>query len=479
MPTFKQRFGAALKAFWGSGDWVNSDRPGNRYSSWRYEFEPQTRLNYAALVGDLWTNSAVQACLNWIIRAWPESYPCVKEVQGKKKVPVDDHPLVKLLEIPSEEAYDDTVLWAGTILSFWVDGNAYWGINRTRGSQAIGEFVYIPHDMIRPMRDEGSRNPGPDYFEMKAKGSGDPIRVKVEDIVHFRFGIDPHNDLLGMSAWKSVNRHVYTDNEAVNYVATTLRKRGAAWLIASPKESGVSFEDPEKVKKDIAESTSGDERGGVLVLDGAVDFTLPPPMKDQSMDTAHRIPETRTCALAGIPAMAAGLASGLERSTFSNTDQAEAAAWNTIVAVQRMMGRQLTRQVLRRKGNFPDWEEKNGSKQYWAGFDYSEVRALQPDKQQEWERIGKAYFVYNLLTEDEARAELGYEPITPKQRAAMTPKPAQVPVGAASSNGNGTSGAKSYPLPIDSAAYNGETSWADRVVAEIEALQNSGEIGNA
>lgn len=415
MPSIFKRISAAAtaaKTAFNSGNWVNSSLPGNRYSSSRsnYDWNPGTSINYAAMAGDLWQNSACQSVLNWIVRAWPESYPCVKRKRGGKKVVIDEHPLTQLLLNPN--AYDDdTTLWAATVVSFWSDGNAYWKINRTRGGQ-LAEFEYIPHWAIQPKRDQNSSNPGADFYELNT--SGGPVRFAPYDIVHFRFGKDPYNDLLGLSSWASVNREVYTDNEAVNYTATTLRNRGSAWMMVSPAGEG-EFEDPGAIRDLIEAKTTGDNRGRVIVLSGATKVDLPPPYKDMGMDGLRRIPETRICALAGIPAMAVGLAAGLERSTFANTEQAEGAAWNTIVAVQRMMGRQLTKQVM--------WEPKNygavpNALAYFAGFDYSEVRALQPDTAGEWERIGKAHD-RKLLTDDEARAEMGREPFTPEQRAAL------------------------------------------------------------
>src|SRR5689334_8869569 len=76
-----------------SGDWVNSSAPGNVYSSggYRYDYSPGTSINYATLAGAYWENSACQAVLNWLIRAWPESYPCVKRYgEGGKKLVVDN-----------------------------------------------------------------------------------------------------------------------------------------------------------------------------------------------------------------------------------------------------------------------------------------------------------------------------------------------------------------------------------------------------
>lgn len=394
----------STKTAFNSEDWVSSSLPGNRYSSSRsnYDWNPGTSINYAALAGDLWQNSACQSVLNWIVRAWPESYPCVKRERANKKVIIPDHPLTALLMNPNPYD-DDTTLWGATVISFWTDGNAYWRINRTRGGQ-VGEFEYIPHWAIQPKRNFNSSSPGADFYELAT--SGGPVKIAPYDIVHYRFGKDPYNDLLGLSAWASVAREVYTDNEAVNMVATTLRNGGSAWMIVSPTGEN-AFEDGNQVKDTIEAKTTRDNRGRVIVLDVGTKVDFPPPIKDLGVNDLRRIPETRICALAGIPAMAVGLAAGLERSTFSNAEQAESAAWRTIVAVQRMMGRQATKQVM--------WEPKNfGSSAnalaYYVGFDYSDVRALQEDANALHERT-REDFLANIISRGEARAVQGMDDI--------------------------------------------------------------------
>jgi len=477
--------GLGLKTFdWNSGDWVSTSLPGNRYSSSRTYWggEPGTSINYAALVGDLWTNSAVQACLNWLWQAWPESVPCIEETKRgvQKPVKVEDCPLLDLLLWPNG-AYDDTVLWAGTILSYWCDGNAYWLVNRMKNGDA-GEFEYIPHTQMCPKRRPDSRNIGPDYFEMTR--SGKPEEVPVGDVVHFRFGIDPWNTLKGLSGWASVRRHVYTDNGAVNYVANTLRRGGAPWSIWTAESADMVIPDLDATARSIEAKTSGDNQGGVMVMDYGLKATFPPSLKQQAVDSFHRIPETRICALAGIPPMAIGLASGLERSTFANTEQAQVAAWQTILAVQRMMGRQATQQLIRRprdtKGKvsyFAQWEAANAKRDVWVAFDTSDVRALQPDLVAEWERIGKARD-RSLLTEDEARAEMGYDPKTPEQRTADAPKPAPVVLAPnAAQNGNGATatngtgkGERKYELAdLVPVGVTTPEEWAESAVARIEA----------
>lgn len=397
MPNILKRIEAAYKAYWGGGDWVASSS--NSLSAiGRFQWDPGTALNYQAIVGDIWTNSAVQACINWLWRAWPESYPCIKEMIKGEKVEVAAHPLLDLLMAPNSFD-DDTSLWAATILSYWCDGNAYWGINRD-GLGRPAELVYIPHANIQPKREQGSVNPGPDFYLLGVKQD----RIPVSDIVHFRFGKDPYNDMKGLSAWAAANREIYTDNEACNYAASTLRNRGSAWMIVSP-DGEMEIADPKAMKTHIVQETTGDKRSGVLVFDQKVKVDLPPSVRDQDLGTLRKYPETRICSMAGLPAMAVGLEAGLERSTFSNTEQATTAAWHTIVAVQRMMGRQLTRQMLRDPKNFMDAKQT-----LFAGFDYSEVRALQPNKIEVDAATAKV-FQANIITRDEARLQMGMEPI--------------------------------------------------------------------
>lgn len=457
-----------------SGNWVDSNRPGNRgsYSAspYHWNFEPNSHLNYAALVGDLWSNSAVQAVLNWIIRAWPESYPCVKEMNAEgKKERVDDHPLSALLEDPNS-VDDDTALWAGTVFSFWTDGNAYWGINRLRNGD-IGEFVYLPHQSIYPFRYPDYRGLGPQYFRFQP-AYGPPINVPPEDIVHFRFGVDPYYTLCGMSAWKSVYRNVYVDNEAAAYAAATLRNRGSAWMIISPDfQQSAGFNDPEGLSKFAQERTSGENRGGVMTFGDPTKVIFPPSMKEQGIGELHRIPETRICALAGIPAIVVGLASGLERSTFANYAESEAAAWNTIVAVQRMLGRQLTKHILHRLGNFSQFERGNVSRRFWAGFDYSEVRALQPDKTVVDANV-RGNFMAGLLDEDEARIAIGYPAFTAVQKAereARRQEEREAAQSALAGTGKGNKAADGYDAPA---------LWVSRLTEEIEALEHDTEDGH-
>ena len=86
----------AVKAFWGSGNWVDSSAPGNVYSSSRRShWVPGTVINWDVATGDLWACPAVQACLNWINRNFTQADAMVRQkVKDGRWEAVPDHPLI-------------------------------------------------------------------------------------------------------------------------------------------------------------------------------------------------------------------------------------------------------------------------------------------------------------------------------------------------------------------------------------------------
>lgn len=360
---------------------------------------PGTNTDYAALAGDLWLNSAVAACLNWQITAMPEAPPCLKEKNGKGKFIVsqdDAAGIADLLENPNG-AYDDTVLWAGTLISFAVKGDAYWFIVRDRLGR-ISQVWYVPHFQVQPKWEGGDFI---SYYEYTVNG----VRTKmpVEDVIHFRFGIDPYNPRCGMAPLASIAREVFTDVEATNYTAAILKNMGVVGAIISPKDAEKTGPfDANTINKLYRARTRGDKRGDVLPIDAAIDIHYPDNSPERmALDVIRKYPEARICAVMGIPPQVINLNIGLEHSTYSNMEQAQAAAWqNNLLPTQRMMAKQLTMQLIRR--NYP------ALKKYVVGFDTSEVRALQEDTDALHARAREDWKA-NLLTRADAKAEIGID----------------------------------------------------------------------
>ena len=66
-------------------------------------------------------------------------------------------------------------------------------------------------------------------------GAGKVQRLELEDVIHFRHGIDPNNTRLGLSPLHSVIREIFIDLEASNFSASMLRNLGIPGLAISPK----------------------------------------------------------------------------------------------------------------------------------------------------------------------------------------------------------------------------------------------------
>lgn len=362
---------------------------------------PGTNTDYASLAGDLWQNSAVAACLNWQITAFPEAPPCLKVKNEKGKLIVsqeDAAGIQSLLENPND-AYDDTVLWAGTLISMSVNGNAYWFIVRDRLGRP-SQFWYVPHFQVTPKWEKGEFI---SYYEYRVNGTRQ--KMPVDGVIHFRFGIDPYNPRLGMAPLASIAREVFTDVEATNYTAAILKNMGAVGGIISPKDPAYTELDAVALSKAYLAKTRGDKRGEPLVVDSALDVKFPDNSPERmALDVIRKYPEARICAVMGIPPQVANLNIGLEHSTYSNMEQAQAAAWqNNLLPTQRMMGRQLTMQLLRR--NY------ESLRKYVIGFDTSQVRALQEDTDALHTRAREDWKA-NLLTRADAKAEIGVDAAT-------------------------------------------------------------------
>jgi len=225
----------------------------------------RTRFDYAREVGDMLDASVVMAPIMWRQRALPEPTLALRERKaGGKTEPVDDHPMLELIRNPNP-FYGDIALWAATILSFDTDGNAYWVKVRNSAGVPV-ELWYVPHWMIQPKAGfDGSEFLS--HYEY-TPGTGFGIEyLPVEDVVHFRHGINPRDLRRGLSPMQGVIREIFSDMESSNFVASLLRNMGVPGVVISPKGGAVAMpEDVEATRTWFTESFGGDNRGGTLVM---------------------------------------------------------------------------------------------------------------------------------------------------------------------------------------------------------------------
>ena len=362
-------------------------------------FLPGASYDYEAKAGPLWQNSAVAIALAWISHNFTQPRLTVQVRKGDEWIDNPEHRILEALETPNS-GYDDDVLWAATILSLKTDGNAYWLKARARNGRV--EYWYLRHWEVKPTWPTD----GSTYIDGYVHSvDGKQTQLAVEDVIHFREGIDPDNERLGWAALKTCFREVCSDNEANNYVATILRNMGVTSVVISPdsKDDTIDADDRKDIAKSWKEKTTGEERGSAMVFSVPMKIaevgTSP---ENMALDKIRQIPEARIFGALGVDPMVAGVSVGTGTRTFSNLKEANRHSYeNCLMPLQKAVVKAIQRQSPEIIGN------RRVERLTW---DYTEVSALREDQSELTKRTVMSY-QGGIMTKNEARSRVGLGPV--------------------------------------------------------------------
>lgn len=351
-------------------------------------------------------NSAVYACLRVIAEAVAE--PPLRVYRTERdgsRVEGQDTPLGALLERPNPHLTIAAMLaYLSTCLH--IDGNAYWRKLRA-GNPETGNVVQlwpISPSQIEPRTEQGSGD-FISYYRYYIR-PGIYENLAPSQIVHFRMGLDDRDHRIGSGPIKRLLREISSDEQATKYADRLLANLSIPGLVAEFDKDAPPLPNQaaaDELKQRIASSYGGDNVGGVGI--GAPGMKLSQlgfSPEQMDMKTLHRVPEERIAAALGVPAVVAGLGAGLDRSTYSNFAEArEAFTEMKLLPFWRALADTLTMSLV------PDFSSERGVS---VAFMIDDVRALQDDQNAKAVRL-KTYVDAGILTPDEARAEIGHEPL--------------------------------------------------------------------
>jgi HK97 family phage portal protein len=265
------------------------------------------------------------------------------------------------------------------------------------------ELYWVPEWSMEPKGDDRTFIT---HYEYRPDTSKEPVNYRPQDVSHFRYGRpDPRNIRKAESPLRSLFREIFTDDEAANYTASMLRNVGVPPVVLSPTDPSMtpSREELEQTKQRYQEVTTGDNRGQVLVMYGPTKVDkLGYNPSEMNVRELRRIPEERVPAVLGLNAMVLGLGAGLDRSTYSNYEQAyRAAYYGNIIPTQRLIASELESQLL------PDFGDV---RQLQIDFDLSKVQQLQEDEDAKHARA-REDLKAGLLSLNEAREVIGRKPV--------------------------------------------------------------------
>lgn len=338
-------------------------------------------------------NSAIGQCMRVLAQGYPEPPPMVRV--GDEEQPM--HQLQALLERPNP-LMSHSELMSLSIVYRAVGGNCYLHKIRGTGGQVAELWPYHAGQMW-PVP---SRYGWVEEYEYEV-GFGDRRRIKGEDIIHLKWPIpDLARPWMGMSPLAMIAREVMSDTEATVFVYALLHNDAVPHgVITLPAGTPMSPGQADKLRNKFTDQHGGDRRGGVVILEQGAEYTrvsLNP--TEMNFDALRRVPEARIAGNLGVPPIVAGLNVGLEKSTYSNYEQAvQHMTQGTFVPLWRSDGVELTQALQRDYADSPV-----------VGYNTSLVAALQESTDSKYKRALEA-FGGTVATLDEVRALIDLPPI--------------------------------------------------------------------
>ena len=346
-------------------------------------------------LGNGQSNSAVTACLQVLGVSFSEATLQVMFVDedGQSQM-IPNHPFANLLRRPNPYMSGD-VVQQYIINAMHVSGDAYLMKQKNNAGELVALYPIMPEQVIP----KGTANDLITHYEYQVdKGT---MEIKPQDMVHIRLGLDPSNHKKGFSPLKTVLREIYGDESAGQMATALLANSGVPSMLITPKDDyGLTETEADQISRTYQQKVGGKNKGKPLILSGSMNVErLAFSPKDLDIGALRRIPEERVSAVLGVPAILAGLGAGLERATYNNTSELrEFFTEQKLIPLWRMVAEELTQQVL-----LPDYQSNQAVS---AEYDFSEVRALQGDEKEMFEKLNVGV-QGGWITVAEARKQVG------------------------------------------------------------------------
>lgn len=341
-------------------------------------------------------NAIVNAAIREIATsASMPDYKLMREMPDGGKEEVKNE-IAFLLDHPNESQDQSDFVELATVY-LMVSGNAY--VMRVRN----GSGRIIALRLLRP--DRVQVKIGMDgnvaYYEYTLDGRMYDLRA--EDVAHLKLP-NPYDDVYGLSPLQVVARYVNLDTSISTFLRAYFANAGVPAGILKVNRRITSQQEADAARQKWRSSFGG-PRGwhGIAVLDEDAEYQqVAPNIGDMDASTITAQTETRICAALGVPPILIGLQSGLDASTYSNYAQAREAFWDETVTplVHRLEA------FFERVLELP--ESEDGEIEVEA--DLSVVKAYAEDAEAVSKRTVEQY-QSGVITLNEARAKLGYEPV--------------------------------------------------------------------
>jgi len=277
-----------------------------------------------------------------------------------------------------------------------VTGEAFiWKLRDSQGN--IQELWPVPSSWITPVAGEGTQLIA--SFKLQ-RGNETPTIIRAEDMSYIWLP-DLSGTYQPTSCLQAALHDYQLDLKREKFLAEMLTNLNFPGLILTqPAPMGIGQR--EDLRASLKDRVGPGKRGAPIILEGeGASAQVVAPLADLDWPGFTALSETRICMAFGTPPILVGSRAGLDRSTYSNYEQAERGFYNdTAVPLWSMLQNAITSDFLQREGE----------RLLQARFILQDIRQLQEDANALAARLG-GLFQGGLITRNEGRQSLGFVPV--------------------------------------------------------------------
>jgi HK97 family phage portal protein len=331
-------------------------------------------------------NELVFACIREISTSASEAPAYACKVNTDPKEFVESGRLYDLLEHPN--GYQTRYELIESIITYLqITGNAY--LYKERGIGGLTALYCLRPDRIKIVPNK--------YYEYEIDGK--VYNIPLEDIGHIKFP-NPTDDHYGLSPLQPLARMVNLDLDATDFTRTFYRNAGVPSGLLKLKRKIANKDEANRIRTAWRSQFQGMRNWHrVAILDDDANYEkMGSSIGDMEIDSIRDLAESRICSALGVPPILVGAKVGLNTATYSNYAQAKESFWEeTLLPLYKRIEDSLNRIILPEMPSIANTEK--------IVFDFSEVRALQDDETDLWNRnLTKAKIAKELVM-------AGYDPL--------------------------------------------------------------------
>ena len=342
-------------------------------------------------------NAAVSACATTLQLTFPEPPLLAGYEKDGRFIPDYKHPVMALLQKPNGDmGQSEFMQFAIAYCS--IGGNAYIWKQRAKNGKVLALWPFSDAQ-ITPIAGHDTSEGFVSYYEFNS-GDGKRIPISKDDIIHWKWMIDPLQPWRGIGAIELCAREVDKDNEATSYIFALLKNNAVPPVVITLEEGDDATQDEIDAMglKWVQKHSKGQP---AFISNGMKVEQMGFDLNKLAADTLADIPETRIAANFHVPPSVAGLNVGVKRSDYGDAAARKAFTEQTLMSLWRLFASELLNGL---KDEYP-----GTAADFVLQFDLRRVGALQEELSKRWERVTLA-FNRSLLTRAEAKQELGMQP---------------------------------------------------------------------